>query len=309
MPSKARIALLVPTHFQGEMPSSGEFIDWFKAAEELGFDSIWVLDRIFSNSKVLDAMMVMAWASGVTSRVRLGTGVLLLPYRNPILLAREVASVDYMSGGRVDLGIGLGGRESEFVAFGMQISERVKRFRDNLAAMRALWSGSNVTYEGRFHKFEGANVEPHPVQKGGIPIWIGGEAEGVLKRTAELADGWIGGAKNDPQMLGEKIGKMKDYARARGRDPESLSFGSLEYMTLDEDVDRARDHMHSLTSSIYGPSFDTGAYTTFGPPEPCTARLQAVIDAGCTEVIVCPPDLSIGQITRVAEEVVPKLKR
>ena len=219
MARPTQMSVLVPTHFLGDLPAPADFIKWFQAAEELGFSSIWILDRIYSPSKVPDAMTMLAWASAVTSRVRLGTAVLLLPHRHPILLAKEVSTLDYISGGRLDLGIGLGGREIEFHSLGMKLEERLRRFRDNLAAMRAIWSGPDAAYEGRFVNFSNVNIEPRPVRKENLPIWIGGEAEGVLKRTAELADGWIGGARNTPEILAEKIRQNKGLRKGEGSGP------------------------------------------------------------------------------------------
>ena len=308
MARPTQMSVLVPTHFLGDLPAPADFIKWFQAAEELGFSSIWILDRIYSPSKVPDAMTMLAWASAVTSRVRLGTAVLLLPHRHPILLAKEVSTLDYISGGRLDLGIGLGGREIEFQSLGMKLEERLKRFRDNLAAMRAIWSGPDAAFEGRFVNFSNVNIEPRPVQKGNLPIWIGGEADGVLKRTAELADGWIGGARNTPEILAEKISKIKAFARDRGRDPDSLGYASLEYMTIDEDVEKARARNRGLATSVYGAAFDSDTYTTFGDLNTCVARLQTVVDAGCNEVIISPPDLDIAHLTRLAKEVVPAVK-
>ncbi len=308
MARPTQMSVLVPTHFLGDLPTPADFKNWFRAAEDLGFASVWILDRIYSPSKVPDAMTMLTWAAAVTSRVRLGTAVLLLPHRHPILLAKEVSTIDWLSGGRLDLGVGLGGREIEFHSLGMKLEERVKRFRENLAAMRAIWSGPDAAYEGNFVNFENVNIEPRPVQKGDLPIWIGGEADGVLKRTAALADGWIGGARNSPEILAEKICKIKGFAKERGRDPESLGYASLEYMTIDEDVEKARARNRGLATSVYGPAFDSDTYTTFGDLDTCVARLQSVVDAGCNEVIISPPDLDIAHLTRLAEEVVPAVR-
>ena len=154
MARPTQMSVLVPTHYRGDLPAPADFVKWFQAVEELGFSTVWILDRIYSPSKVPDAMTMLAWASAVTTRVRLGTAVLLLPHRHPILLAKEVSTIDYLSGGRLDLGIGLGGREVEFHSLGMKLEERVKRFRENLAAMRAIWSGPDAAYRGPVCEFQ-----------------------------------------------------------------------------------------------------------------------------------------------------------
>lgn len=308
MARDVKIGILVPTHFKGELPTSDRFIEFFKAVEILDFDAIWVLDRIFSYSKVLDAMMVLAWAAGVTTRVRLGVGVLLLPHRSPVLLAKEVATLDYMSGGRLDLGLGLGRQEVEFTSLGMSMKERVGRFRENLEIMRKLWSETDVSYQGRFHNIEWGNTLPHPVQSP-LPIYIGGEVDAVLKRTVDLADGWIGGSRNNPETFGEKYRKLREFAETKGRDPDELDCGNLSFIAVTEDVKQGQELLRECTTSIYGDQYDSDTYTTAGSAEDCATRLQAFIDAGATNLMVGMPTLDVDHLTRVAQEVMPKLNR
>ena len=276
--------------------------------DRLGFDAIWVLDRIFSHSNVLDAMMVLAWAAGVTSKVRLGVGVLLLPHRSPVLLAKEAATLDYKSGGRLDLGLGLGRQEVEFTSVGMSMKERVGRFRENLEIMRRLWTETDVGHQGRFHNIEWGNVLPRPVQSP-LPIYIGGEVDAVLKRTVELADGWIGGSRNSPETFGEKYRKLRQFAEAEGRDPDELDCGNLAFIAVTEDKKHGQQLLRECTTSIYGDQYDSDTYTTAGSAEECVVRLQAYIDAGATNMMVGVPNLDIDHLTRVAHEVMPRLTR
>ena len=273
-------------------------------ADEAGVETIW-MNEGFGH----DAFSGLTLLATHTSNARIGTAIVNAYSRTPGALAQHFATIDQLSEGRVIIGLGTSGPGVIERFHGMPFQPAITRLREVVELLRAIWRHERITHHGQWYDIERALVMGVDPVQADPPIYLATLRPKSVRMTAELADGWIGGARNDPQMLGEKIGKIKDYAMARGRDPKSLSFGSLEYMTLDEDVERARDHMHSLTSSVYGPNFDTGGSATFGPPEACIARLQAVIDAGCTEVIVCPPDLSIGQITRVAEEVAPKLKR
>ena len=193
MTTEAKIGLLVPGSFAGTPPSMQDFTQFFRRADELGFDSLWVIDRIFHDINILEPMTLLTCAAAVTNRIRLGTSVLLFLFRNPVQLAKTAATLDHLSGGRLTLGISLGGRDFEFGPMGIDRERRVSRFRESLALMRKLWTEDNVTHHGRFYDMDNVTVLPKPVQKPGIPIWFGGSAEGALKRSAELADGWVGG--------------------------------------------------------------------------------------------------------------------
>ncbi len=189
MASDVKIGLLVPGGFGGTPPSMAEFNSFFRRADELGYDSLWVIDRLFHNINIIDPMTLMACAAAVTDRIRLGTSVLLFVMRNPALVAKTISTIDYLSGGRVTLGISLGGRDNEYEPMGVDVKRRVSRFTEGLEVMRRLWNEDGVTHHGRFFDMDNVTVNPKPVQKPGIPVIFGGTAEGVFKRTGELADG------------------------------------------------------------------------------------------------------------------------
>ena len=180
MPTDATLGLLVSGSFRSEPPQMEEFTQFFRRADDLGFDSLWVIDRIYHDINILEPMTLLTCAAAVTSRIRLGTSVLLFLFRNPVQLARTTATLDYLSGGRVTLGISLGGRDFEFGPMGISRERRVSRFRESLSLMRKLWTEKSVTHHGRFYNKDNVTVEPKPVQKPGIPILIGGSADRVL---------------------------------------------------------------------------------------------------------------------------------
>ena len=226
MPTNANIGLLVPGSFAGDPPAMEEFTQFFRRADELGYHSLWVIDRIFHQNSVLEPLTLLTCAAAVTSRIRLGTSVLLFVFRNPVQLARTTATLDYLSGGRLTLGISLGGRDHEFGPMGISTQRRVSRFRENLSLLRKLWNEKNVSHHGRFYHMDDVNVEPKPVQQPGIPIILGGSAEAVLKRSAEEADGWVAGGGGGPDAFRQSWQKVKDYAQAAGKDPDSLTLAS-----------------------------------------------------------------------------------
>ena len=308
MTTEAKIGLLVPGCFAGTPPSMQDFTQFFRRADELGFDSLWVIDRIFHDINILEPMTLLTCAAAVTNRIRLGTSVLLFLFRNPVQLAKTAATLDHLSGGRLTLGISLGGRDFEFGPMGIDRERRVSRFRESLALMRKLWTEDNVTHHGRFYDMDNVTVLPKPVQKPGIPIWFGGSAEGALKRSAELADGWVGGGSGDSDAYRQTWQKVKDYAQAAGKDPESLDSGRLAYVYVDQDRDKCRQALVEFTHAYYGPQYDVDNNCVFGPAEECAAKIQGFIDAGAKTMILGPTWPDVDQIERITREVVPLLR-
>ena len=171
--------------------------DTARMAEDLGFDSVWIPDHIIVPKAVeerygpvyYDAMSVLAYLAGITSRVRLGTTVLVLPYRHPIVLAKQIASIDQLSDGRLIFGVGVGWAEVEFAVLNLPFAERGRRTDEALRLMRTLWTQDNPTFAGPYHTFADILCQPQPVQQP-LPIWIGGNSRAALRRTAALAEGW-----------------------------------------------------------------------------------------------------------------------
>ena len=308
MATNARIGILVPGSFAGAPPTLPEFTAFFQRADDLGLHSLWVIDRIFHTVNVLDPMTLLTCAAAVTSRVRLGTSVLLFALRNPVLMAKTTATLDYLSGGRLILGVSLGGRDNEFEPLGVSMQQRVSRLRENLTVMRRLWTEPQVTFHGRHYHMDNVSMEPKPLQKPGIPILMGGRAEAVLKRSAEEADGWIAGGQGTPEAFREAWQKVRGYAQAAGKDPDALDAGKLMYISVGADRERCRAQLRAFTHAYYGPQFDVGANCAFGPPEVCATRIQGFLDAGVKTVMLGPTWPDVEQVTRIAQEVVPRLQ-
>jgi probable F420-dependent oxidoreductase len=204
-----------------------------KAAETAGFDSLWAGEhhviatsssRIPANARFLNPVVALTFMAAHTRTIRLGTGILLLPQHQPLILAKELASLDVLSGGRLMVGIGVGWAEAEFEALGVPFRERGARADEYLAAMRAIWSEETPDFHGRFVSFHDVRAYPHPVQQPNPPIIIGGRAPAVLRRTVEQANGWYGFAL-DLEETASVLAELREAARRYHR-PESL--GGLE---------------------------------------------------------------------------------
>lgn len=193
-----------------------------RAAEEREFDSVWVGDHVLQVSgPVLDPLIALAVVAGATRRIRLGTNVLIVPYRNPLVLANEVASLDRFAGGRVLLGVGVGWNEAEFAALGVPVRERGSRTDEALGAMRRLWGGGPASALGRFYPFAAATLGTLPATPGGPPLYVGGWSEAALRRALRVGTGWIG-FEDTPEKIRELRGRLERLGPAVGRDAAEL---------------------------------------------------------------------------------------
>jgi alkanesulfonate monooxygenase SsuD/methylene tetrahydromethanopterin reductase-like flavin-dependent oxidoreductase (luciferase family) len=210
-------------------------------AEALGFHSVWVGDSLTARPR-LEPLNTLAAVGSRTRRIRLGTAVYLAALRHPVLVAHSVATLDWLSGGRVDLGIGYSRpndpvQEQEFKALGLDISQRIRMSEELVHVVRRLWREDNVSHTGTFTRFEHATLEPKPIQPGGVPIWLASNnVEPGLKRVGRMADGWLNNITR-PEVYRECLQKIRTYAAGAGRDPDTVQAGL--YLTLaggDEDV-------------------------------------------------------------------------
>ena len=202
-------------------------------AEALGFDSVWVSDHIVVPRSAIarfgevffEPFTTLAYVAGKTGRIRLGTSVIILPYRNPLFMAKALATIDVLSGGRLIIGAAVGWLAEEFEALGIPFTERGARSDEALRVMRLLWTEAEPKFEGRYFRFAGIKAEPKPLQKPHPPIWIGGASQAALRRAAEFADAWHPSHRPiDDIAAGAK--QFKILAKARGRDPKALQINA-----------------------------------------------------------------------------------
>ncbi len=202
-------------------------------AESLGYHELWTFQRLLSAvddswgevyRRVIDPLVTLGYAAALTSRIRLGAAVVNLPFVTPVLLAKQAATVDVLSGGRLDLGLGLGWSDEEYAASGASKRRQGTRAEEFIAVVRTLWTEEIVAHDGEFYRVPASKAEPKPVQKGGPPIILGGTAPAALARAGRLADGWVSSSRADLQHIGESIKIVKGAAAEAGRDPEALRY-------------------------------------------------------------------------------------
>ncbi len=225
-------------------------VELAQGAEAAGFESLWTVEHVIypdgyeseypydrggkmamaPDTDLPDPLIWLTWVAAVTERIHLGTGILILPQRNPLVLAKELATLDALAGGRVELGIGVGWLKEEFEALGIPFEKRGKRTDEYVEVMRALWDGDHASHTGEFVSFDGASVNPKP-PRGRVPIHIGGHTEVSARRAGRLGDGFFPGKGDLPTL----IDIVRQTAADAGRDPEAIEItaGSAEVMGED----------------------------------------------------------------------------
>jgi probable F420-dependent oxidoreductase len=234
---------------RGPMATVSNLSRFAEQAEALGYDTVWFSDHIVIPTEVKsfypydpsgrmafkpdepywDPLTVIGFVAGRTSRVRLGTSVLVLPYRNPIVTAKMLSTLDVLSNGRVTLGAGVGWMAEEFHAIGLDTYARRGAYSDEcIRILRELWTKDNPSFQGEFHQFSNIRCEPRPLQPGGIPIWVGGHTPQAIRRAARLGNGWQPLVQRPPADLPpaemrEKITQLRAFAQEAGRDPQEIT--------------------------------------------------------------------------------------
>ena len=232
-------------------------IAFAQTAEAAGIESLWTVEHVVvpagyesaypydrsgrmpgrDDSLIPDPIVWLAFLASATTTLRLATGVLILPQRNPVVLAKELATLDHLSGGRVMLGVGVGWLREEFDAIGVPFEERGARTDDCVGALRALWSQDCASYEGRFTSFRDCIVRPRPAA-GTIPVHVGGHSEAAARRAGRLGDGFFP-AQGSHEELAKLFGVVRDTAVEHGRDPDAIELtaggnGAIGPNALDE---------------------------------------------------------------------------
>jgi len=276
-------------------------------AEDLDIDSLWLSDRVVSEALSLEPVVALSCVAARTRKMKFGTSVMALPLRNPTVLAKELATLDFLSGGRLLLAVGLGrDDDTELQACGIHRSERAGRTEEMVHLLRALWSENGVSAEGKYYRFQDATIAPKPAQAA-PPIWVGGRSGPAFRRTARLADGWLG-SQMTPEEVGKGIARIRGYATDYGRRIDQDHFGVLFNYCFAEDPAKAARlaRPYALRNRTDVDFADTSALGTAGD---ITDAIQRFIDAGASKFVArpaCPPEAIHEQLRRLGTEVVPR---
>jgi len=281
-----------------------------RSAEALGFDSLWVTDHISFQNPILEAVVALSAVAAWTERVALGTGVLLLPLRHPSVVAKQIASLDELSGGRVILGIGVGGEGAkDFEAVGVPRSERGRRTDEAIQVLRTLWSGRPASHRGTWFRFADVTIDPPPRQPGGPPLWVGGRSPAALRRAARLGDGWLAYFAS-PGRFARDWSEIVRQAEAAHRDPGRLTPALTAGVAIRSTSRAAQEALSHHLSARYGQPFDperVGSLAIAGTPAECVDRVAEYCAAGVQHfsfLLTGPAEAAVEEAEQLYECVV-----
>lgn|SRR5574341_505262 len=277
-------------------------------AEALGFESAWTQEQMLGSMPLLSPIETMTYAAACSERLRLGCAVFVTPMHSPVHLAKSLSTLDQLSRGRVEVGVGTGGRARMFSAFGVDPTSLVARFNEGLRLMKALWTQPQVTFQGRFWQLEGATMEPKPFQKPFPPIWFGGNHPAALRRAVQHGDGFFGAGSTTTAQFADQVRTVRTELERQGRDAAGFPIAKRVYIAVDDDAARARQRMADVLVRLYG-DYGKGLLpvAVLGPASACVRGLREVADAGAEMILLNPFFDTAGQMERLAAEVIPEL--
>jgi probable F420-dependent oxidoreductase len=304
-----RFAIPIPQQVpDGEFDPAG-FRAYLARAEAFGFHSAWTQEQVLGSAPYLNPIETMTYAAACTDRLRLGCAVFVSPLHSPVHLAKSLSTLDQLSRGRLEIGVGTGGPGRMFSAFGIGPDRLVGRFTEGLRLMKACWTEPRITFEGRFWQLDGAAMEPKPVQKPHPPLWVGGRHPDAVRRAVRYGDGFFGAGSTTTADFAEQVRVVRAALAEAGRDATGFGIAKRVYIAVDDDADRARQEITAGLDRIYAYSGRTGltSVAVFGPPEACVRGLREVAAAGAELILLNPVADIPGQIERLSAEVVPEL--
>ncbi len=275
--------------------------------EEVGYDSIWFSDRVVGGRFPLEPIVALSMTAAYSQKLKFGTSVLALPLRNPVLLAKELATLDYLSKGRLLPAVGLGQDDpAEYQACGVSKEGRGERTDEAVTVMRRLWQEDSVTHHGRFFSFDNVSIIPKPFQKPAPPIWIGGRSKAAQKRTGRIGDGWLV-SQAAPQEIEQGCRVIFSTAGEHGRTVDDGHIGAMLGFCIAADADQAA----AIAQPFLGrprDDMDFRLYTALGTPRQIASLINDYIAAGATKFVarpLCPAGESLPQLRLFGQEVLP----
>jgi alkanesulfonate monooxygenase len=297
-----------------EMPDILDLVEYGVKMEQLGFDSLWVWDHVLLGVEpsfpIIEALTLLTAIAARTKKIKLGTGVLVLPLRNPVLLAKQLSSMDLLSEGRLIMGWASGWYKREFDAVGVPFERRGKIMDENLEIITKFWTEPMVKGQYTYHKIPAGVMYPKPFQKPRPPILIGGYVDRVLKRAAVAGDGWLTYFYT-PESFAKSWAKIRDFAKEAGKNPDDL----LNAAQLPIRIGKSRAAVEGEMMEWLGKEWDYASWSEstkdsaiLGTVDECVEQLKAHLAVGVQKLIFVPYRYEMEQIEIIAREIIPRLK-
>jgi probable F420-dependent oxidoreductase len=305
--SRLTLGVAIPQTFPDGRVDPQRIRDFLQRAEAIGFHSAWVVEHMFGTMPALAPVELLTYAAAVTERLQLGAAVLLTALRTPVHTAKSLATLDQLSGGRLIVGVGLGGNPKVYPAFGLTAERRAARFAEGLRVMKRLWTEPQVTANGEFYRLENASLQPRPLQTPHPPLWFGGHHPLALRRAVELGDGFIGAGSASTAAFAEQMKVLRAILAERGRDSASFPIGKRVYLAIDRDRARAGKRLAEWFGAFYGRPALAEEVSVWGDVDTCVEGLRAVAAAGAGFLMLNPVFDEAEQLERIAADLAPRL--
>jgi probable F420-dependent oxidoreductase len=303
-----KFAIAIPQFYADGEFDPAAFRDYLARAEELGFESAWTQEGTLNVGPQISPVEAMTYAAACTERIRLGCVVFVSTLHSPVHLAKSLASLDQLSRGRVEVGVGTGGPGRPFAAFGVDPARYVARFTEGVTLMKALWTEPRVTFEGEFWQLENAPMEPKPFQKPYPRLWFGGASEPALRRAVRIGGGFFGAGSSPTGKFAGQVQIVRAALAEAGRPAAGFPIAKRVYIGIDDDAERARDRMNAALAGIYGqrvPAIEAAAVT--GTAADCVRQASEVAAAGAELILFTALFDQREQMERLAATVLPGL--
>jgi probable F420-dependent oxidoreductase len=284
----SRVGVASPHIFADDKVDMVLVRQFVRKAENLGFASLWTQERVTGRPTVLDPLTFMSHIAALTTKPRIGVSVFVLTRHNPVHLAKQLASIDQMSGGRLVVGVGLGSNPEDMRIYGLDPERRVRRFTEQVDVIKALWTQTPVRYSGDFYKLDDVNIEPKPIQKPHPPLWFGANAEPAIRRAVRYADGWTGAGSSPRDTFTERIKQVRGMLAEEGRDCKDFPISKRVYLAVDDDENRALKRLKEWCGYYYGDADLPEKVAVWGSPAKVQEQLAEWSEAGVDEFILNP---------------------
>ncbi len=294
------LGIAIPQTFLDGRVDTKRIRDVVQRAEQLGFESAWVVEQIVSGICALEPLELMTWVAALTTRLRVGAAVLLSGMHNPVQLAKRLATLDQLSDGRLDVGVGLG-NQRVWVNNGLATDDRAERFAEGVQLMKRLWTEPRVTFAGRFYALYDAPMEPKPRQRPHPPLWFGGHHPNALRRAVDVGDGFMGAGSASTAEFAAEVKVLRGLLTDAGRDPAAFPIGKRVYIAVDLDPGRAAARLGEWFGAFYGRPELAAEVSVWGDARTCRDRLADVLDAGARSLLLNPVFDEPEQLERLAE--------
>jgi probable F420-dependent oxidoreductase len=280
---------------------------YLSRAEALGYESAWVQEQIVGAVPILEPVALLTYAAALTRQLRLGTSVMLTVLRNPVQLAKSLTSLDYLSQGRLTVGVGIGNQRPEDAAFGLPLERRVRRFVEGIEVMKALWTQSTANLAGEFWTLESIFQEPKPVQQPHPPLWFGARQPAALRRAVRLGNGWMGAGSSSTADFKAQAVVIRGFLDDAKRDPTAFTISKRVYIAVDANKARAEQRLRTWFGLRYRNADMASRVAIWGGVNECLDRLAEIVGYGAEHLLLNSVFDHMEHLDLFAKEILPHL--